>query len=384
MKRKLLPLLLATALLPLPAIASDADQAKAEAARAEIDRLVERIRELSRDLADGSDVRVQVIRRGEGHGPLEREITRMQAPMAPRIGVGVVLGRNEGKGVRLVAVTPEGPAAKAGLKVGDVLTGVDGKPISGEGDAAVDSARALLTGLKEGQKLDLAYLRDGKASRTQVEAGRIDRTMLLSRAVAPMADAVREIAETRVAIDPAVRIEIERAGQELARAGRELSRHFAWAPCADGDKDCRMPALAQAFRWQGLNLASVDARLGRYFGTDRGVLVLSGGNDLQALEPGDVIQRIGGEAVDSPRGAMRALREREAGSKVEVEILRDRKPRKVEVTVPSAPAFHWFAPPAPPVPPTPPAPPTPPKAPNAAIPPAPPAPPSPPAAPAAL
>ena len=44
--------------------------------------------------------------------------------------------------------------------------------------------------------------------------------------------------------------------------------------------------LAEAFRWNGLNLASVDAKLGRYFGTDRGVLVLSSGPDLAGLQAG--------------------------------------------------------------------------------------------------
>ena len=73
-------------------------------------------------------------------------------------------------------------------------------------------------------------------------------------------------------------------------------------------KNCRVPMLAEAFRWNGLNLASVDAKLGRYFGTDRGVLVLSAGPDLAGLQPGDVIHKIDGSAVDSPREAMEALR----------------------------------------------------------------------------
>ena len=56
-------------------------------------------------------------------------------------------------------------------------------------------------------------------------------------------------------------------------------------------KNCKLPMLAEAFRWNGLNLASVDAQLGRYFGTDRGVLVLSAGADLAGLQAGDVIQQ---------------------------------------------------------------------------------------------
>ena len=60
-------------------------------------------------------------------------------------------------------------------------------------------------------------------------------------------------------IAPDVRTEVIRIGSE----------------CKGKDKDCALPVLAEAFRWNGLNLAAVDAQLGRYFGTSAGVLVLS-------------------------------------------------------------------------------------------------------------
>ena len=140
-----------------------------------------------------------------------------------------------------------------------------------------------------------------------------------------------------------------------------------------------MPALFQAFRWQGLNLASVDASLGRYFGTDRGVLVLSSGPDLKGLQSGDVIRKIDGSTVQSPREVMRELREKDSGSRLQVEVLRDRKPMPVTLTVPKSRPLPFMIPP-PPAPPAPPAPPRPPHAAPSAMP-APPAPPTPPTAP---
>src|SRR5690606_27010954 len=140
-------------------------------------------------------------------------------------------------------------------------------------------------------------------------------------------------------------------------------------------EDCRMPGLLSAFRWKGLNLASVDAQLGRYFGTDHGVLVLSNG-ELSGLQAGDVIQRIEGKPVGNPREAMAALRGRPAGEKVTINFLRDRKARSTQVTVPKLaplplpPAAP--APPAPPRPPKAPPPPVAPKAPQAMAPPPPP------------
>ena len=97
--------------------------------------------------------------------------------------------------------------------------------------------------------------------------------------------------------------------------------------------------LAEAFRWNGLNLAAVDAQLGRYFGTSEGVLVLSTGKDLEGLQAGDVIRRIGGKAVTNPREAMEALRAQPAEGKVAVEYLRDRTSATAQVSVPKALPF---------------------------------------------
>jgi membrane-associated protease RseP (regulator of RpoE activity) len=151
--------------------------------------------------------------------------------------------------------------------------------------------------------------------------------------------------------------------------------------------------LTEAFRWSGLNLATVDKDLGRYFGTDRGVLVLSTSTELAGLKAGDVIQSIDGKAVNSPREAMAALRNKPVDSQASVTYLRDRKTGTAQVKVPKLAQLQF--PPAPPTPPAPPAPPaspappshvTPPTAPvppaGVPAPPAPPAPPKPPQAPA--
>jgi hypothetical protein len=122
-----------------------------------------------------------------------------------------------------------------------------------------------------------------------------------------------------------------------------MAASSAWSPWYHGAKETQ---LTQAFRWNGLNLASLDARLGRYFGTSTGVLVISGGPSLPLLEPGDVIQRIDGKAVATPRDVMRLLRAKDTGGQLRVEVLRDRKLRAMDITVPEAPPMNWFAPPA--------------------------------------
>lgn len=407
-----------------------ADTAKQQETRAEIDRLVERIESLSRQLGDGADIKV-IVRRGDGHAPRTpgkdddvtieilgdpgahrevrieriapgagdgREVHFKHRPgdagkrevLIEKIeggdfrsgpGLGIVMAPNPAaSGVRIAAITPGSPAMKSGLRTGDVLLVVDGKSIGGSGEKAVESARALLGKLKQDQVVRLRYARQGKAHDASVKASSIPRMMVFSSGDgdAPMAmrefhDGTGEQRKRMMMLPPNVEMEIERIGP--------------MHNCAPGDDDCGLPALFQAFRWQGLNLASLDPSLGRYFGSDKGVLVLSNGPDLKGLQPGDVIRRIGGSAVDSPREVMQALRDKDAGSRVQLDVLRDRKPLGLTVTVPKSRPLPFMAPP-PPAPPAPPAAPRPPHAAPPALPAAPrapratpPAPPAPPAAP---
>jgi putative serine protease PepD len=73
--------------------------------------------------------------------------------------LGVNLGSTaDGKGALLSTVAPNGPAAQAGLKVGDVITEVNGKPVR-----KADDVVAAVQGGTVGQKLELKYTRNGQA-----------------------------------------------------------------------------------------------------------------------------------------------------------------------------------------------------------------------------
>lgn len=410
MKLRILPALIAALLLtasaqaatpapPAPAAraATPASSAQPEATQAEIDRLVERIRELARQLGKDARVQIEIGRHGDmmsgPHGDREVRIQRyrddaMAATMPARVGIGIVMAPSAAaSGVRIAAVTPDGPAAKGGLRSGDVLVSVDGKPIAASGSEAIAKTRDLLGDLKPGQAIKLGYAREGKTGVVTVKADNIRQVMAFSGdglapmmpmtpmpGVPPMPPAppmppmsphdMQELHALRIAA-PGIDSEIERMGPMLA--------------CAPGKDDCDLPVLFEAFRWQGLNLASIDAQLGRYFGTDHGALVLSPGPDLKTLQAGDVIQRVAGGEVKTPRDVMRALRDKDTGSTLKLDVLRDRKPLALEVTVPQAQPLPFLPPPpAPPAPPAPPRPPNAPRTPEAA-PSAPPAPPRPPA-----
>ena len=84
-----------------------------------------------------------------------------------------------------------------------------------------------------------------------------------------------------------------------------------------------------------LKLAPLNPELGRYVGSDEGVLVLDKAEgNLPQLKRGDVILSVGGERAGSTSDVVRALMRREAGENVNVEVMRDRKRQALVVVVP--------------------------------------------------
>ena len=281
----------------------------------------------------------------------------MPTPIDPRTPVrhsirkpviGVLLAPDAVAGVQVVGVTPDGGAADAGLQSGDRIVSIDGKQVLGSSaELRLENARMLLGNLSTKLPVKIAYVRAGQAGTVSVTPkSQRGQVWVNSHRGTPEPDVMMHRSHDGHA--PGVAPEVN----------REVIRIISGDNCKGGD--CRTPMLMEAMRWNGLNLASVDAKLGRYFGTDRGVLVLSAGPDLAGLQAGDVIHKVDGKAVATPREAMAALRAKPADSLVAIEYLRDRKPGSAKVKVPEAMPLRVPAPPRPPKPPVAPPPPPPP------------------------
>ncbi len=75
------------------------------------------------------------------------------------VGVGITIQlREDNQGFDIIEVVPGGPAEEAGVKAGDVLIGAGGQSLIG---GTMEDSRDLIRG-KEGTKVELTVLRDGK------------------------------------------------------------------------------------------------------------------------------------------------------------------------------------------------------------------------------
>jgi len=77
------------------------------------------------------------------------------------------------KGALIGEVQPNSPAAKAGLKVGDVVVGFNGREISSPRDLATAVAE-----VKPGHEAKITVLRDGKQIEEQVKVGQPPRRQM--------------------------------------------------------------------------------------------------------------------------------------------------------------------------------------------------------------
>jgi S1-C subfamily serine protease len=243
-------------------------------------------------------------------------------PRGAMLGINIGGSPDLAEGVEVMGVSPSGPAAAAGLKTGDVIVAIDGKSLKKTGDRP--AGRQLveqMRGTQPGQKVKVDYLRDGKKLATTV---------------------------TTVAAEP-----------PMVRMLREHVPMLEGMPIPPDFEEMLHPG-GRGFH--ALELVPVTPKLGQYFGTDKGLLVVRAPPAPGAgLEEGDVILTIGGRTPENPRHAFRILGSYQPKEKVKVEVLRQRKRLTLDVQMPDAdPMSPGFRPGPPPRAPNSPAPPAPP------------------------
>ncbi len=304
-------LAVAALLLASQAVAQSTEQQRAaEARERELAReqmaedeveLAERMREAEERLAAAAAEVAELSAERLGRaGDIEKRI-RLEFSDKPRIGVTVKSqGETPVEGVEIIGVTPGSAGEKAGLRTGDMITAVNDVSLAADSPAAASKRlMQFMEDVEKGQTIEVEYLRDGKTGRVEVEP----------RPVSPEAWAF--------AMRPGVGMV---PGPGIAP---KVPREFAF--------------IGQPWRgaWGNMELVELSEGLGRYFGTDEGLLVVSAPiTNAFRLEDGDVILSIDGREPSSVNHCMRILGSYEPGEKLVLDIMRDKQRSTIEVEVP--------------------------------------------------
>ena len=236
------------------------------------------------------------------------------------------------EGLNVLSVSPGGPADRAGLKSGDLLTTFNGKPLSAEsGQEAYDRLRQMMAETEPGSEVSVGYRRGAEVSVVEIATGAWPQMFARQdgnwrEGIAERAREWARMANSWRGTGESVDIDVDLGG-----AGNGVRRIV---------RTRRGPASALTFydmasRLGGLQIAELTPALGEYFGADRGLLVVRAPDDEDVpLEDGDVIRKIGGREFKDARHATRILRSYEPGEQVELEVIRHKRSRVLSFQLP--------------------------------------------------
>ena len=244
----------------------------------------------------------------------------------PRLGIFVDNSQpqeSDKYGAMVSAVSPGGPADKAGIHSGDIITRIDGKSLAAASDKSGSAMEALpgmrlieiVSKLEAGKPVTVEYRRGTKTNTTKVtpvEESEINITTLAPN-MAWSVDSGPGVMLRRFTA-PAIAGTGVRAPEGISIFGNTgPGGSFAYAFSAGGPLS-------------NLELVSLNEKLGAYFGTDEGVLVVDvGEKDAFGLQPGDVIVSIDGRKVTASTQLMRILRTYDKGEEFKLQIMRQKK-----------------------------------------------------------
>ncbi|HEX6997769.1 MAG TPA: PDZ domain-containing protein [Gammaproteobacteria bacterium] len=246
---------------------AQAEQRRAESelrrAQAELERAAREVARLSQELA----------------APVVRRFTFAQQ----RAMLGVSIEDDE-RGVRVTGVSPNGPAAVAGVQAGDVITAIDGAVLPTGDQSPSQALLAQMSHVEPGEDVVLEVVRDGERREVTV---------------------------------------------------RPRAFH-AWDWVRGADFDFEPGHFFRGDAWRSMELVELTPELGSYFGTERGILVVRGpSREGLGLRDGDVILDIGGREPSSPEHAMRILRSFEPGETLRIDIMRHQRRETLELELPA-------------------------------------------------
>jgi S1-C subfamily serine protease len=221
-------------------------------------------------------------------------------------------------GALVEAVGPGSPAAKAGLRSGDLITRFNGRSVSAMTQETQKSSPGLVL-VEMSVGLDV-----GDTARVEYRRGRDRRNV--SMVLEPMANEFTGLFpyEDR----EMMRVPMPTGTPPRVWYGESLPpKVFVDGP-GQATMFLRIRSIAD------LELAPMNPGLGQYFGTATGVLVISAPERSQLnLRNGDVVMAVDGRKVSSPNQFFRILRSYSTGEEFRFEIVRMKRRETITGTL---------------------------------------------------
>ena len=225
---------------------------------------------------------------GEESGWVGVQVAEVNADKAKELKLPAV------RGVLVVEVEPNSPAAKAGLKSNDVIADYDRQPVEG-----VAQFRRLVRETPPGRSIPLAVWREGTSQSLNIEIG--DRSKMMER-------------------------EMRHVRPQVFGAPRALDFSFDMPDFVWG----ATPML-------GINAEDLTGQLGAYFGAPGGEGILvrdvrsGSAGEKAGLKAGDVITKVDDQAVSSVTQLRERLRDKREQKTVKIGLLRKGSSLTLEV-----------------------------------------------------
>ncbi len=228
----------------------------------------------------------------------------------------------EVRGVEVTRVEEDSPAARAGLKQGDVVLQFNGERVEG-----TEQFVRLVRETPAGRQVTLLISRNG-ATQTVIAA----------------VGERKNFAYRRFSVAPELPHEMDRLREELGsmRLDPKFQQDMARLQAELGAMRLRVPDMPEAFvslrsGMLGIEAESLNAQLAEFFGVKQGVLVRSVAKDSAAekagIKAGDVIVRVENEEIGTPSALTRRIRELEPRTSFPVTVVRNRQELVLNVVV---------------------------------------------------
>jgi membrane-associated protease RseP (regulator of RpoE activity) len=229
----------------------------------------------------------------------------------------------EPRGVAIVKVSENSPAAQAGLRDGDVIVRFDGEEVK-----SVSKLQRLIQEVAPDQKARITVLRNGGEQELTATMGKRPEPQF--RNLGTMPDGVW----TLPPMQSVPRLESLPRMENMPRFEQFPRGEFKFE-MPDGNNAFVFPGTAG--RRLGVGVSSLSKQLGDYFGVaeGKGLLIENVAENSPAakagLKAGDVIVEIEGEAVSNQADLIRGLNKKAEGE-IALTFVRDRQRQTVRLT----------------------------------------------------